>query len=202
MIRALTVSVEASSGPGARHEHARGGIRRDMQRERRVGARIVEQTVGDHVACAVMPFLARLEHEYDRPRQRVTVRTQCLGRADQHRGMRIMPARVHRAGDGRGEIESRFLLHWQRIHIAAQQYRPPVIPALATQDRDQPGRRWSFAIFERQSRQRRLDLRGGVRTVEPDFRLAMDRAPQCDRIVQPSLTRRAPVGRNRSYRAS
>ncbi len=158
-----------------------------MQREAGFGQRRVEQTVGDHVPGAVMTLLARLEHEHDRAGKFVTPCAERLGRADEHRGMRIVAAGVHRAVDLRRERQAGFLLHRQRVHVAAEQYRPPVAAGIAaapaTQDRDEAGGRSAFADFEREASERRLHLVRGAGAVEADFGIGVDRAAEGDRIV-------------------
>src|SRR3546814_1831469 len=84
---------------------------------RGVGRGIVEQAVLDHEACAVMPFLAGLEHEHDRAGQRLLARAQGAGGADQHRAVRIVPASVHRAGH-RSEEHTSELQSLMRISYA------------------------------------------------------------------------------------
>ena len=42
-------------------------------------------------------------------------------RADEHRDVRVVPARVHRAVDVAREFEAGVLGHRQRVHVGAQQ---------------------------------------------------------------------------------
>jgi hypothetical protein len=54
----------------------------------------------------------------------------------QHRGVRIVAAGVHAAGNLAGEIEPGFLRHRQRIHVAAQQDRAAALrPGLGSGQR-------------------------------------------------------------------
>ena len=65
-------------------------------------------------------------------------RVQQAGRADEHRGVRVVTARVHAAVDLARELEPGVLGHRQRVHVAAQQHdrtvaalrgrRPPTTP--------------------------------------------------------------------------
>ena len=50
--------------------------RPDVERERRVGQRVAQQALFDHVARAVVAFLARLEHEQDPPGDGVALAAQ------------------------------------------------------------------------------------------------------------------------------
>lgn len=151
-----------------------------MEREGRVGQR-VDDAVVEHEARAMMAFLARLEHEDHSAGQPVARRTEQLRRADEHRDMRIVPARMHRAADLGREIEPGVLNQRQRIHVATQQHGAAVRgPA---QDRDQAGGRGAFAKFERKSGERRLDLRERLRILQAQFGLAMNRAAEVDEVI-------------------
>ena len=146
-----------------------------------------------------MPLLTRLEHEDDGARQLVASRAQRLCRPDQHRGMRVVTTSVHRAGVAAGKGEPCFLLHRQRIHVAAQQHgaavRPlPFRPAPA-QDRDKAAGRRRVVDFERQPRQRRLRLFGRPDTVQADLGIGMDGAAQRDDVVEMVVADAGPVGR-------
>ena len=72
------------------------------------------------------------------PEQLAAARVQETGRADEHRRVRVVTARVHAAVDLAGEVEPGVLGHRQRVHVAAQQHdrarrrprdrRPPTRP--------------------------------------------------------------------------
>ena len=101
-----------------------------MQGEGGVGLGVgVEQTVLDHVPRAGMALLARLEHELDRAGQLVAVAMQEMHRLHQHRGVRIVAAGMHAAGDLAGEVEPGLLRHRQRVHVAAQEDRAAALRA-------------------------------------------------------------------------
>ncbi len=186
---------EHRAGPS--DDQPRAHVGRDVERERRVGRGVAQQPVVDHEARAVMPFLARLEHEDDRAGQGLGPRAQCPRRADQHRGVRIMPARMHRAGVARREGQAGLLLHRQRVHVAAQQHGAAIVAHLsasAAQDRDEARRRRPLANLQRQSRKRRLRLLRRTGTVEPDLGVGVDRAAQLDQVGQFVRARGGPVG--------
>ena len=98
------------------------------------------QAVLDHQPGAGMPFLARLEHEFDGPGELVAMAVQQMHRLHQHRGMRVMAAGMHAARDLAGEVEPGFLRHRQRVHVAAQQDRAPGLRSRlgAAQRHDEP----------------------------------------------------------------
>ena len=108
--------------------------------------------------------------------------------------MRIVPARVHRAGRFGREIEPGVLEQGQRIHIAAQQHGAPVRGA--AQDRDQSGRRRPLAKFERQPGERILDLCERLRILQPEFGFAVDRAAKIDEVAQKGFGLGGPASRD------
>ena len=75
-----------------------------MKRERGLWRRVVEQTLINHVAGAVHPLLARLEHEEDGAGEFLAPGAQYPRRADQHGRMRVVPAGVHVAVRVRSEV--------------------------------------------------------------------------------------------------
>ena len=107
--------------------------------------------------------------------------------------MRIVPAGVHRAGNLRGKGKPGFLLHRQRVVIAAQQHGSAIVSPPA-QDRDEAGGRGAFMDFERQPGERGLQFFGGARAVQPDFRIGVDRTAQLNHLVEPRVADGAPVG--------
>jgi len=108
-----------------------------------------------------------------------------------------MAAGVHRAGDGGGEVQPRFLVHRQRVHVAAQQHGAGIAAltgAPAAQDRDEAGGRLAVVDLQRQADQRGLELLGRARAVVADLRLGMDRAAQRDDVRQFPGADGGPVG--------
>ena len=82
----------------------------------------VEETLGDHRLGTALDLLGGLEHEDDRAGDRLPVRGEQPGGADESGRVHIVPAGVH-VPVRRGEVEPRLLLHRQRIHVSAQQHR-------------------------------------------------------------------------------
>src|SRR3546814_3803881 len=77
---------------GAAGEDTVRRVGHDVERKGRVGQR-VDDPVLEHEARAVMAFLARLEHEHHSAGQTVAGGAEQLRRADEHRDMRVVPAR-------------------------------------------------------------------------------------------------------------
>ena len=118
-----STSADAIERTAARPDRARRQVRRHVQRERGVDRIVaVEHALVDHVPRAVVPFLAGLEHEAHGARQLAAPRVQQPRRADEHRGVRVVTARVHAAVDLAREVEPGVLGHRQRVHVAAQQH--------------------------------------------------------------------------------
>ena len=85
--------------------------------------RHVEQPLVEHEAGAVMALLAGLEHEQHPAGEVVAVPRQQPGRADEHRGVGVVAARVHLAVVLRREVEAGVLVQRKGVHVAAQQHR-------------------------------------------------------------------------------
>ena len=95
------------------HVHAVGGVR--------AAARGVQDALADHVARAVVAFLAGLEHQHDVAGQLPAAFGQQGGGPGQHRGVEIMAAGVHGAVDPGGEVDAGALLDGEAVHVRAQQ---------------------------------------------------------------------------------
>jgi hypothetical protein len=168
-------------------------IGHDVKRERRVGKR-VDQPVIEHEARAMMPLLARLEHEHHGAGQAIARRAEQLCRADEHRDMRVMPARVHRAAGFGGKVEPRILEQGQRVHVAAQQHGAAI--GGAAQDGDEAGGRRPLAKFERQPGERGLDLRQRLGVLQAQLGLAVNRAAKVDEVVEQGFGLGGPARHN------
>ena len=111
--------------PGPAGEHAeRQQAGRHVQRvgrDRPLAGR-VQHALLDHEPAAAGALLAGLEHEDDVPGQLGLARGQQPRRPGQHRGVQVVAAGVHGAGDPRGVGQAGALGHRQRVHVAAQQH--------------------------------------------------------------------------------
>lgn len=167
----------------ARDEHAAWGSRRaDVQavRGHRARPRRLEHTLGQHVPGAVVALLAGLEHEHDVAREVLAPRRQQVGGADEHRGVQVVPARVHVAGNRRGVVDVGTFAHRQRVHVAAQQDRRSGSAAAQYRgDRRQCG---AGADLERQTVQCGEHVLLCARQVQTDLRCSVQLAAQPDQI--------------------
>ena len=120
---ALDVNVDhvggGEQGPGPPADHPMRRVGHDVEGKGGVGGGF-QQAIIQHEARAVVAFLAGLEHEQDLAGELVAAGTEQFRCARQHRHMAVMPAGMHRAGDGGGVCEAGFLRHWQGVGVAAQ----------------------------------------------------------------------------------
>ena len=152
-----------------------------MDRERGIDVRVVEQALVDHVARAAEALLSGLEHEADRAGQ-IAARGEDARRADEHRDVRVVAARVHRAVNRARELRTGVLRHRKRVHVGAQQDRRAGLGAVQVGD-DRRCRR-SRADLEAQPVERGQDLRLRVGQVEPELGLGVDASPKGHRVGQ------------------
>ena len=96
-----------------------------VQAEHRLDLRLVESALRHHQGRPALladgrPLLGRLEEEDDRAGQRRAQRHEDLGRAEEHRGVRVVAAGVHDSL-GRAAVRHVVLLgDRQRVHVGAQ----------------------------------------------------------------------------------
>ena len=156
-----------------------------MQRERGADIRRVEQSFVEHVPRAVKAFLAGLEHEAHRPRKVRATRREHARRTDEHRDVRVVAARVHRAVDRAGVIQRRVLGHGQGVHVGAEQDDRRALRTRGAvevgDDRRDLGARSDVEI---QVGQRLHDRGLGAGQLETELGMAMDASPQVDGIGQ------------------
>jgi hypothetical protein len=90
-----------------------------------LNAEPLDQSVLDHGERAGGALLRRLEND-DRGAGKVTRLGEISGGAQQHRGVPVMAAGMHLAGNGRLVRQARFLLERQRVHVSAQPNDAPI----------------------------------------------------------------------------
>ena len=117
-----------------------------------------------------------------RPAMSARCALQQLGRADQHRGVRVVAAGVHRAFAARGEIDARVLRQRQRIHVAAEQHRRARLAAIE-QRGDTAGGLVQRHV-EGQPVERFEHVLASDRQVVADLRPLVQRAAQRDHVAQ------------------
>ena len=146
-------------------------------------ARRLQHPLAEHHPRAVEALLAGLEHEHDVALEPVAVACEQPGRPDQRRRVQVVPAGVHRAVR-RGEVKAGLLVDGQRVHVAADQDRTgvAVVASPAAQhadDRRGPG---SGRDLEAEAVELGEHPLLGVRQLEADLRVAVQRLPQLDEV--------------------
>jgi hypothetical protein len=84
---------------------------------------VTPSTDREHFTRSGQTFLVRLEHQLDRPGQRLLSVSEQPGGTEQHSGMQIVSAGVCRTG-ARGIRKTALFPHGQSVHIRAQQHGP------------------------------------------------------------------------------
>src|SRR3990170_8668742 len=81
----------------------------------------LETTILDHRYSTTRDLLLSvLEKENDLSSHFIEVSLQDLGQSEQHRGMPVMPARMHNSGDFRPVWNLLFVLYREGVHISAE----------------------------------------------------------------------------------
>ena len=101
----VNMSEAASIGPGRTAKSPTGEARHVVQAVDLLDAEALHQPVLDHLAAAAAAFLGRLEDD-DGGAVEVPGLGEVLRGAEQHRGVAVVAAGVHRAGGGRGVGEA------------------------------------------------------------------------------------------------
>ena len=106
---------------GAHQEVPLRRARMVVHGEHHVAGKTLEQAVGHHGLSAAVEaaFFRRLEDQVEGAREPARGR-QMLGRAQQHRGVAVVAAGVHAAGDRAGIRQAGVLLDGQGVHVGAQ----------------------------------------------------------------------------------
>lgn len=106
----------------ARAEVARGHAGPVVQREHGIDGKLPEEAIVDHCLRAAAAFFRRLEDE-DHGAVEVAMLRQIARRAEQHRGVAVVPAGVHLVLVLRRVRERVEFGNRQRVHIRPQAYR-------------------------------------------------------------------------------
>ena len=114
--RDLDVVGRRHHRPGADAELSERNTRIIMHAVDFLDAEAADQSVLDHGRRAGAALLRRLENHHRRAGE-VARLGEIFGGAKEHRGMPVMAAGVHLAGDGRLIRQAGFLLDRQRIHV-------------------------------------------------------------------------------------
>ena len=143
----------------------------------------IEHALLDHQLRAAGAFLAGLEHKGDIAMQLLAVLAQHARRPNQPRGMQVVATGVHVFIDRRKGAAG-LLMHLQGVHVRAQQHRNRPLAALAAaQHRHYGAEVLPHMNLQRQALERFKDLFLGARQVQPDFRVAVQIAPNVLQVL-------------------
>ena len=133
--------VSASAGDGhferthagvrmlAQLDAARLETRRTVESEYRVDVRIAQASCLDHVLAAGTALFSGLEDELHIPGDILAHPGQQFGDPELNCHMPVMPAGVHNSRRLRCELQTRFLLNGQRVHIRTPRHSPTRLAA-------------------------------------------------------------------------
>ncbi len=116
------MSQAAIIGAGPHREGADRQARPVVHAEHRLDRKALEQPLLDHDPAAALVLLGRLEDEMDGAGE-IAGLGEIARRAQQHRGMAVMAAGMHLAGDRRDMGEDVLLVDMERVHVGAQRDR-------------------------------------------------------------------------------
>jgi hypothetical protein len=140
----------------------------------------VQYPLGDHPGRPVPAFLARLEHEHHISGEVGAVPGKDPGRADQHRGVQVMSAGVHRALDATRVLDAGQLADRQGVHVGSEQYRGA--GTAAAQYRGHRAELSAQRDLQVQVAQGFQNLLLRTRQVESDLRMGMQVTPELDEV--------------------
>ena len=142
----------------------------------------VEQALVEHDLGAALALLAGLEHEHDPAPEVPAACRQHGGRAGEHRRVGVVPARVHGAVDGAGEVEAGVLGHRERVHVPSEQDGGAGL--VAVEHRHDRGRGRAGVDGQRQAVEG-LEHGGlGPWELEPELGVHVDPAAQRHHVVE------------------
>lgn len=150
----------------------------------------VQQTLLEHPGGAVVALLPRLEHEQHRAGELGPVCGEPLGGADQHRGVQVVAARVHRTRNRRGVVQTGLLGERQRVHICPEQHRRACRRTVENRDHRRQGAASYDPKLQALQRGDHLALR--PRQVEPHLRMPVETATKRAKVTHTGPVPRAP----------
>jgi hypothetical protein len=156
---------------GRNADRARAQSRVDVQHRDRVDLRLVEHARRDHRLGATRPFFRRLKEQHHGAGHGRTPARQHARCAEQHRGVGVVPARVHLSGDLARARFTRLLDDRQRVHIGAQCRR---LPRQRTANHPDDARRRHAAMLDPERIELALDQRRGAHLFEAELGVAVD----------------------------
>ncbi len=146
----------------------------DVQHRDRLDRRIVERAFVDHRQRAAGSFFRRLEQQHRGAVKRLARLVQHPRRAEQHRRVRVVAARVHLPGDRRRARFAGIFRDRQCIHVGAQ--ADDVSAMRAAHDAEHAGLR-DPPVLDADRVELALDDRLRVELFEAELGMPMDLAP-------------------------
>ena len=156
------------TGPRARL--AERQLRPVVQGVDRIAREAIEQALLDHHARAALAFLGRLEDEMHGAVEAPCAR-ELLRRAEQHRGVAVVPAGVMHARVAARVWRAPELGDRQRVHVGAQ--ADAARAAAVAQSAHHASAREAFVHLQPEQAQRRRDDARGAPLLEPQLRVRM-----------------------------
>ena len=185
-VRSHPFDVDVEERPAGHHrsradrELADRELRPIVDAEDRVARELLEQPVLDHRLGTAEPLFGRLEDEEHLPLEAAGL-GEIAGRAEKHRGMPIVPARVHPPIVPRLVFDPRRLLDRQRVHIRPEPHRTGRV---ADPERsDHPGTPDTPVDLEPELLEPARDQVGGPVLLEAKLGMGVDVAPPCSHLV-------------------
>ncbi len=161
----------------------RAGVqpRVDMEHRHGVDARVVERAGLDHRHGAAGAFFRRLEQQHYRAGEAGALGLQRPRRAEQHRGVGVVPARVHHPFHQGGARLAGALLDGQGVHVGAQAGH---LARVAPRDRADHAGAGHPAVGYAERVELPLDAGGGPHLFEAGLGVQLDLAAEADRVLR------------------
>ena len=112
-------------GPGRHADRAEVEVLPHVDPERGIGFGGFQHAVLDHGLGSAAGLLGGLEAQLDRAPQRVALAREAPREGEQDRGVAVVAACVHLSRRLRAVRDGVLLLDRERVHVGAQQHRPP-----------------------------------------------------------------------------
>ena len=185
-VRSHPFDVDVEERPAGHHRSradrklADRELRPIVDAEDRVARELLEQPVLDHRLGAAEPLFGRLEDEEHLPLEAAGL-GEITRRAEKHRGMPIVPARVHPPIVPRLVFDPRRLLDRQRVHVRPEPHRTGRV---ADPERsDHPGAPDTPVDLEPELLEPLRHQVGGPVLLEAKLGMGVDVAPPCGHLV-------------------
>ena len=159
-----------------------------MDPERGIGLGSFEHAVLDHGLGSAAGLLGGLEAQLDRAPQRVALAREAPREGEQDRGVAVVAACVHLSRRLRAVRDGVLLLDRERVHVGAQQHRPP--GARAAHGGEHAGAADACARLEPERLQLLRHQRGGALFLEGQLGMGVQVAARRDHLLDVSSRER------------